>query len=155
MRADEIIPRVKGASVPANVTSESGNYGSYTSRPTNTSLLCCIKAVPAGVNYSTEEQEIGTWIDGKPLYQKTIMGTVGRNIPLSTVSSDIDSPVALQFRAGWYYEGRNGYVFDSYYQNNDNSLRCMIDSDHILAAGGSLTDGREIIITIQYTKTTD
>ena len=44
---------------------------SYTSRPTNTSLLCCIKAVPAGVNYSTEEQEIGTWIDGKPLYQKT------------------------------------------------------------------------------------
>ena len=26
-------------------------------------------------NYSTEERRIGTWIDGKPLYQKVITGT--------------------------------------------------------------------------------
>lgn len=44
----------------------------YTSRPTNTSVLYCIKAIESGQVYSTEERIIGTWIDGKPLYQKTI-----------------------------------------------------------------------------------
>lgn len=29
----------------------------------------------AAYNYSTEEQRIGTWIDGKPLYQKTVVKT--------------------------------------------------------------------------------
>ena len=47
-------------------------------RPTNTSVLYCIKYTnslimqPAN-NYSTTEKRIGTWIDGKPLYQKTVV----------------------------------------------------------------------------------
>ena len=28
-----------------------------------------------GEVYSTEETRIGTWIDGKPLYRKTLVGT--------------------------------------------------------------------------------
>lgn len=44
----------------------------YTSRPTNTSVLYCIKAVVAGDVYSETERVVGTWIDGKPIYQKTI-----------------------------------------------------------------------------------
>lgn len=56
---------------PNNVVS------AYTSRPTNTSVLYCIKYTnsssmqPSNV-YSTEEKRIGTWIDGKPLYQITV-----------------------------------------------------------------------------------
>lgn len=46
--------------------------GFFTSRPTNTSVLYCIKAVAAGDVYSTEERVVGTWIDGKPIYQKTL-----------------------------------------------------------------------------------
>ncbi len=30
-------------------------------------------------NYSTSEKKIGTWIDGKPLYQKTLTGTTGNS----------------------------------------------------------------------------
>ena len=47
-------------------------------RPTNTSVLYCIKYTnslimqPANV-YSITEKRIGTWIDGKPLYQKTVV----------------------------------------------------------------------------------
>lgn len=48
----------------------------YTSRPTNTSVLYCIATkniyIDARYNYSTDEQMVGTWIDSKPLYQKTI-----------------------------------------------------------------------------------
>lgn len=45
-------------------------------RPTNTSVLYCIKYT-AGVStqYSTTEQVIGTWIDGSTLYQCTFSGT--------------------------------------------------------------------------------
>lgn len=48
----------------------------YTSRPTNTSVLYCIATHNIFINpelqYSTKEQVVGTWIDGKPLYQKTV-----------------------------------------------------------------------------------
>jgi microcystin-dependent protein len=50
-------------------------YPWITSRPTNTSVLYCIATkniyIDPKNNYSTEEQVVGTWIDGKPLYQKT------------------------------------------------------------------------------------
>ncbi|MCM1219129.1 MAG: phage tail protein [Lachnospiraceae bacterium] len=54
----------------------------YTSRPTNTAVLFCIKYEPtfylrAGSDtdyYSTEETCIGTWINGKPLYRKVMSG---------------------------------------------------------------------------------
>lgn len=29
-----------------------------------------------GVNYSLEERVIGTWVDGKPLYQQTVIKTI-------------------------------------------------------------------------------
>lgn len=53
----------------------------YTGRPVNMAVLYCIKAVessgsggePAGEVYSTEETRIGTWINGKPIYRKTIV----------------------------------------------------------------------------------
>ena len=61
-----------------NETSVSGSAYNLV-RPTNTSVLYCIATknifMDAGCNYSTDEQVIGTWIDGKPLYQKTIIVT--------------------------------------------------------------------------------
>lgn len=67
--------------------------GYYTSRPTNTSVLYCIKCEPTYYVkldpkeiYSLEEREVGTWINGEPLYQKTI---IIDNIPASTGSGYI------------------------------------------------------------------
>lgn len=48
-----------------------------TIRPTNTSVLFCVAVkniyLNPSLDYSTEEKVVGTWIDGKPLYQKTIV----------------------------------------------------------------------------------
>lgn len=61
--------------VSANET-PSETTGGYMSRPTNTSVLYCIAStniyVEARFDYSTTEKAIGTWIDGKPLYEKTM-----------------------------------------------------------------------------------
>ncbi|MBR4877060.1 MAG: tail fiber protein [Rhodocyclaceae bacterium] len=48
----------------------------HSTRPTNTSVLWCICArntYRAGCAYSTDEQPVGTWIDGKTIYQKVVM----------------------------------------------------------------------------------
>lgn len=70
------VARAGGVYVSATPFTGTGT-ASYTSRPTNTSVLYCIKYT-AGVSnqYSTTEQAVGTWIDGKPLYQKTIVDTM-------------------------------------------------------------------------------
>lgn len=41
------------------------------------------------INYSTTEQKIGTWTDGKPLYRKIVSGTFG------TVTQDKESTVEI------------------------------------------------------------
>ena len=53
----------------------SGTNAYFTTRPTNTSFLICVKAVVAGEVYSTEERVVGTWLDGKPLYQRAFSFT--------------------------------------------------------------------------------
>lgn len=65
---------VSGKGKQAELSNEwdSTSYNVATVRPTNTSVLYCIKAVAAGDVYSTEERVVGTWIDGKPIYQKTL-----------------------------------------------------------------------------------
>lgn len=41
------------------------------------------------LNYSTEEQKIGKWIDGKPIYQKVITG-LNKNVNQSSYNSVMD-----------------------------------------------------------------
>ena len=65
------------------------------------SLTKAISPVGYGDCYSTEEREIGCWLDGKPLYMKTIdfpsiakgTNTISHNI------ANIDQPVHVQ----WYF----------------------------------------------------
>lgn len=64
----------------ASVTGTAGSntyHAKYTSRPTNTSVLFCIAYKDIYSNpmndYSTTEKIVGTWINGKPIYQKTFI----------------------------------------------------------------------------------
>ena len=101
------------------------------------------------VIYSTEEREIGVWIDGKPLYQKTVNFTevsISANTWISLVdlsSLNIESiPYATVSRH------RNGSVipFYSYYTRIDNGIFYIYSN-----MGDWVAD----CLTIQYTKTTD
>lgn len=76
----ELETRTTGVNYVGRSGEWNGNniLASYTVRPVNMAVLYCIKAVetaPSGGGsseavYSTEEKRIGTWIDGKILYQK-------------------------------------------------------------------------------------
>ena len=41
-------------------------------------------------DYSLEEQRIGTWVDGKPLYRKTVEGVTGGKGSWFTIASILD-----------------------------------------------------------------
>jgi microcystin-dependent protein len=141
-------------------------YNVMTSRPTNTSVLYCIASknifMDAGSNYSTEEQVVGTWIDGKPIYQKTFTGSsyVSSNndisFDISALSIDSvvdvtgcltsttyaqtlsishpDRPTVTQDNITWYVNGANKSEF--------------------VIKGGNWKDST-YHFTVQYTKTTD
>lgn len=106
-------------------------------------------------NYSTEEQVAGTWIDGKPIYRKTICGktpnagVMTKMFPVTDIAKDIKQitsfygsifvtntwTVPLNFYAGAYTSAQ---IDEGYFE-----LYC------------SWFTGRDYHVTFEYTKTTD
>ena len=105
----------------------------------------------SGVNYSTDEQVIGTWIDGKPLYQKTIFVNITVSTTNWTALTNItDGQDLIDIKA--YGEFEHLFQIGIEEANIDNSTKNLEVKLNNLSA--SLT--RTIkCITIQYTKTTD
>lgn len=105
-------------------------------------------------NYSTEEQVVGTWIDGKPIYQKTIIinnPTLAADVPyahgISNFKHLIYSNVGYTSSEGIEYA-------EPIHVANDFSRVSYVDSTnvYITAKGKTYTQLR---VTLQYTKTTD
>lgn len=143
----------------SSISSSQTANGFYTSRPTNTSVLYCIKyntsvlSTPEN-NYSTEEQRIGTWVNGKPLYQKTFNNPI---LPLDTglisskykvihidgMAHDGDSIIKVPHSD---YIGGQNYIYDGVFTASTGVF--IIRQTNLSSA---ILD----YITIQYTKTTD
>lgn len=106
------------------------------------------------VHYSTTEQVIGTWIDGKPLYQTTFVynGNINANAATNLVnisSLNAESVVALSgsiYESGWGWEQVPTNNFRLHYNTN---------SGYIEALTGAFAVSGDCYITVQYTKTTD
>ena len=108
-------------------------------------------------HYSTTEQIVGTWIDGNPLYEKTLKI---ENISTGTLRyshgiSNIDVVTKID---GFVYAFNGSrpldyYMFDSNY-NYSISLYAVTNSIIAFLIGVSL-EIDYIIVTLQYTKTTD
>lgn len=115
--------------------------------------------IRAGVNYSTEEQEIGTWIDGKPLYQKTYnvtspsSGTATEvvSLPENVLATDV---ISMDFIL---YDVDDEAIPQQFYIGNENRVTLWIRQNRniVCLVGGSHMQSRPLCITIKYTKTTD
>ena len=107
------------------------------------------------VHYSTNEQIVGTWIDGKPLYEKTWVKTVPNSSGFfswsDSVLADIETVVETKYSvrnvgqqgATPWYSGASVY-FDAM---GTNEISFYFD--------GTYNAGSPLIFTAQYTKTTD
>ena len=113
-----------------------------------------IKFITQQHNYSTEEQVVGTWIDGKPIYEKVINVEnfiIGDNeIPLENLDTIINYSGSLILTDYANYK----QVFP-YIQNNSTSKVVINHYNETKFVVASAFTCNTINIIIQYTKTTD
>lgn len=117
-------------------------------------------SVPSGdssggrISYTTEEQNTGTtWIDGKPIYQKTFAG------PLDSIATGWQSPFSHEHwdnmvgakvvKSEVFYERYNrvysGFLMQFYFD----------DSTPTLYSPFSLNEPGTLYVTVWYTKNSD
>ena len=135
-----------------------------TTRPTNTSVLYCIKYEPtyfmkntysADSVYSTDEMIIGRWIDGKPLYRKVIQGNItSKDQSLFVVNENVKTMISI-----YGYDSPDGiYYFPFNYTQNGSTQRAIFykkDTDTIEFRSNSYNSGEVFVVILEYTKTTD
>lgn len=108
-------------------------------------------------NYSTEEQIVGTWIDGKPIYEKTLVITsfTGGD---STVNHNIENMDVTTARVidGYYLVFGSVPIPPNCYYNADAYTTTYIDNNTTIHLRlGNTWTCTKVVITIQYTKITD
>ena len=111
-------------------------------------------AIKSEINkYSLNEIKIGTWIDGKPLYRKTITGTFLSDDSYTNILTNIN---VVFFKSGILYESSTTIRQLEYYNNNNNDFD-VVNINHTVKyrAKSSSIQGKNFIFTIEYTKTTD
>ena len=136
-----------------NTTNNSNAIGTLSSLNTTnkSNLVSAINEVNNTFDYSTEEQVIGKWIDGKPLYRKIVSGNVPQSDQYPTVATGItnlDKVVSISVVLAY---GDNRQYFSSerynnYYLSKENDNKITIVAPDV---EGDAT------FTIYYTKTTD
>lgn len=110
--------------------------------------------------YDTNEREVGVWIDGKPVYQKTVyVENLITDSNWHTVAhgvADIDKVVDI---GGATYHSENGgfwvsYALNSYRPTGSMGINISVTSNNIEYMNNWIA-GHSAYITFKYTKTTD
>lgn len=150
-----------------NASKSSPVYGnSETVTPANTSILYCIKYEPTyfmvrnNTNYiqpnmySEEEKIVGSWINGKPLYQKTIQfdKSLLTNTGWHWLNHGIENIDMVYIKEG-YVIGANGSVCMPVYPSTVN-IGSIVNATQI-GIHTNEANTKATSLTIQYTKTTD
>lgn len=113
-----------------------------------------------GENYSTEEQCIGRWIDGKPLYSRVYSGLTYPTTNY-TILAEIDTSIQAVNTYGYmefFANGNLNRIAVNSYRNSTYNLWVLVGGGRIAGIKGSdsiLSDVRDMVVVIEYTKTTD
>lgn len=110
-------------------------------------------------DYSTTEKIVGSWIDGKPLYQKTINTGALPNNTTKIVAHNASSVKRIISAEGYAYNSNSGnskpIMFVGTDSNNNLGVRILISDTHItIGSVGDNSAFTESYVTIKYTKTT-
>jgi hypothetical protein len=153
-----------------NITGSSTTVETVTrsaiTRPTNTSVLFCIAYKDIYSNpmndYSTDEKVVGTWIDGKTLYQKTINFGALPNATVKKVAHGITNLKNVVEIKGCAIQGNatlplpDTSVDDMGANPLEKFIRIIVSSDNnIQIATGTDRSAFTAYVTLRYTKTTD
>jgi len=101
-------------------------------------------------HYSTTEQVVGTWIDGKPVYEQSLTfnspayNWSKNDHNIANIKRIIESQVTLV---------NGSSKFTPYYHNAGDFVGAIVNEEGLYISSGQSID--EAIVTLRYTKTTD
>ena len=110
----------------------------------------------SGHTYSETEHQIGTWIDGKPVYEKVYIitsVTTNTNYKIADFPTNMNEIIKLE---AILKQSSNTYVKFNWAWGTSEGLRIRTNSNGIEAYIASTYSGIQAVrIYLQYTKTTD
>lgn len=132
-----------------------GGSGGVTMDQVNDAIDTKLDAYEPQEVYSTEETRIGTWIDGKPIYQKTCVGTTVSNGDIKLIPN-VDSIIGTKGFVALNVSGNKKMNIPWSLNANDqvNALVTTDDYATLRTYGGSWAI-KHFEIVFEYTKTTD
>lgn len=105
-------------------------------------------------NYSTDEQEVGTWINGETIFQKTIEIGALTNSTAKTVAHGITGISNIIEISGFYNNPTtHDTIADQYAESTDSIATVATPTNIIVYVHGNFTGFTNCYITIKYTKT--
>jgi hypothetical protein len=154
-----------GAVTTAKATNDFALVGTTLSTPTNVAYVATANIQDGAVTaakadfttYSTTEQMVGKWIDGKPLYRSVLSGTIGTTngeYPTSSFPSNISKVVKIDAIA---YDS-NATAHPLLYFNGTTTIRPFVASNRVavtVSGGTGSFSNCAFSFVIEYTKTTD
>lgn len=113
-----------------------------------------VQPIEGGEEYSEEEQVVGVYCDGKPVYKLTVKGYSG-NGGVSLGSYNIKYPLKIEGFAKNYAGSSSLTSFPTFGANGETASLVFSPSQVIYRAHGFSYSYSDIDFTIWYTKTTD
>lgn len=111
-------------------------------------------------HYSTDEKVVGTWIDGKPVYQRTYTTTAPNassngSYAYKTIVHNITNVDKFVDVRGTLTSSDFSSVLP-FFTDGGNKTKFNINATDISIANDCVySNGRDLILTVRYTKTTD
>lgn len=103
-------------------------------------------------DYSTTEKVVGTWIDGKPLYEQTFTHTCASNREVITLNSTY---IIKKADGGVFSSSEKDFIPFGYLVNSNDFVRFYTADYYFVIENGYYSSRPKAIVTIRYTKTTD
>ena len=107
--------------------------------------------------YSTEETKVGTWIDGRPIYQKTLnLGSASGNSSISHGISNLDMVINAYggfLQGGTYREKLPKIVNGNSAWTAD--FADFTNTSFSLSIGSAIGTATKVFVILEYTKTID
>ena len=117
--------------------------------------------IGSDTDYSETEKIVGTWVDGKPLYQKTIDCGVMPNSTTKTVAHNISNIASIVSLTGVAQNGDNvsGFIpLPLTMVGSSTTYQIYMKAtytDIVFKSDSNMSEFSKSYVTLQYTKTTD
>lgn len=107
------------------------------------------------ITYSTEEQVIGTWIDGRPLYRRVIETTTPSSTDITYAIATLSSECRIRLYNGYVYDGGQVFPLNLYLGSENFYYSYGYMNEYRMKLTNTNRVDKTCVLILDYIKTTD